>query len=819
MKKLFALGSIALAFAGVKADIQVEWSASAGSSALPDVVSVTYEGDAVKTLTVSPQNSESVVFAGAAISFASDAVISLTANGSIVFSNKVVSASGALSVSRGGALLSWEGEALPVTANPAEGRVIFTGVSIDDLSVASSDFGNAESGLTGFARPYFVSRSEGILECQLQSQKTAEYNAGTTQSAKLVLMQDGENIRASIAWAKTNGTTYGDYRGKLDFTEPVTVNQETLAEIDSPVVNNLTMVYMAAKQMGQVIFAGETEVESFKVEGGVQAVLDAESTQGDIASHVNVSADSMFVFKNAYGRTVTGALSGNGDVLFENDAAYSYFRPGFIYSAGDIETEAKSKFVLFKANACLSTMTGISAVIGCGSKGVLPIAKDGYVLTSKTSTCQDWQIQGLDTTVGKNFMRCANLRFMQDGDDILVKYVSARQGSGEQGVYLQGSHQNMTASNSGNSAAIYWYDLKAFFSEPIELPSTVLSVQNNMVAGDFIVGANAQVSFTAKEALPSFGRVQVLSGAVASLDFGLSQDSTTFYPHISSFCVDRGGKLRQTKKFAIGYMMFVWNEGGMVEVDTPEAGFDTQLNHLMLSDGAEVMAQYIRCGGRHMGRWEVSGSEPSSVTLKKDLTLYGPQDSTEQNPLSGNFQLSVDDVTGNAADDFVFEGKICTPQNSAHTNITFIKSGAGTCLLKGKFDVKGGLDIFGGYMRLGISNAMPDSQSVTMRGGGLSLAANTENTVGVLSIAYAGGSIELNEGSKLTVGSIGFWQIGQIDGRLKIEGPYEPNRQQLVFPMLTAQQRKVITWNGERIMQKADGTLALRPRNLRIIIR
>ena len=122
-------------------------------------------------------------------------------------------------------------------------------------------------------------------------------------------------------------------------------------------------------------------------------------------------------------------------------------------------------------------------------------------------------------------------------------------------------------------------------------------------------------------------------------------------------------------------------------------------------------------------------------------------------------------------------------------------------------------------MRLGVSSAMADSQSVTMRGGGLSLAANTENTVGVLSITYAGGRIELDEGSKLTVANIESWQIGQIDGRLKIEGPYDPNRQQLVFPMLTAQQRKAITWNGERIMQKADGTLALRPRNLRIIIR
>lgn len=819
MKKLFALGSIALAFAGVKADVQVEWSASAGSSALPDVVSVTYEGDAVKTLTVSPQNSESVVFAGDAISFASDAVISLTANGSIVFSNKVVSASGALSVSRSGALLSWEGEALPVTANPEEGRVIFTGVSIDDLSVASSDFCNAESGLTGFARPYFVSRSEGILECQLQSQKAAQYNAGTTQSAKLVLMQDGENIRASIAWAKTNGTTYGDYRGKLDFTEPVTVNQETLAEIDSPVVNNLTMVYMAAKQMGQVIFAGETEVESFKVEGGVQAVLDAESTQGDIASHVNVSADSMFVFKNAYGRTVTGALSGNGDVLFENDAAYSYFRPGFFYTKADMDSEYHTTSMLFRANAKLDKMTGISAVVGCGSKGDLPIANGGYVIKPKTSTSQYWQIQGLDISTGANFMRCADLEFTQVGDDIWVKYAAARQGSGIQGTYLEGALQKVTASKSENTAAVYVYDLKLFFSEPIELPSTVLSAQNNMVAGDFIVGANARVSFPDKKALPSFGRVQVLSGAVASLDFGLSQDSTAFYPHITSFCVDRGGKLRQTKKFAIGYMMFIWNEGGIVEVDTPETSFDTQLNHLMLSDGASVLANCIRCGGRHMGRWDISGNEPSSMILKKYLMLYGPIDATTENPRPGNFQLSVNDVTGDKSEDFIFTGGICTPQNPAHTNNLFIKSGAGTFLLKGEFAVAGGLRIDGGYMRLGVSGAMADSQSVTMRGGGLSLAANTENAVGVLSIAYAGGRIELDEGSKLTVGAIGSWEIGKIDGRLVIEGPYESNRQQLVFPMLTAEQRKAITWNGERIMQKADGTLALRPRNLRIIIR
>jgi len=220
-----------------------------------------------------------------------------------------------------------------------------------------------------------------------------------------------------------------------------------------------------------------------------------------------------------------------------------------------------------------------------------------------------------------------------------------------------------------------------------------------------------------------------------------------------------------------------------------------------------------------MGRWDISGNEPSSITLENDLMLYGPTDATEENPRPGNFQLSVNDVTGDKSEDFIFTGGICTPQNPAHTNNLFIKSGSGTVLFKGKFAVAGGLRIDGGYMRLGVSGAMASSQSVTMRGGGLSLAANTENTVGVLSITYAGGRIELNEGSKLTVGSIGFWQIGQIDGRLKIEGPYDPNRQQLVFPMLTAQQRKVITWNGERIMQKADGTLALRPRNLRIIIR
>jgi hypothetical protein len=211
--------------------------------------------------------------------------------------------------------------------------------------------------------------------------------------------------------------------------------------------------------------------------------------------------------------------------------------------------------------------------------------------------------------------------------------------------------------------------------------------------------------------------------------------------------------------------------------------------------------------------------QPSHVSVKKQLFLYSHIDSTEADPKVGNFQLSVSDVTGDDEVDFTFDGGITTPANPAHTNITFIKSGSGTWLMNGAFTVAGGLQIFDGYVRAGVSGVFSPSQNVIMGGGHLSFAAGTENTIGSLSISHSVSTIEIDEGAKLTVENIGRWIIGQIDGRLRIEGPYVYGRQQVVFPMLTAEQRKVVSWNGERISQKPDGTIILRPRNLRIIVR
>ena len=805
------------------AGLTIEWKAGETPDALGDAVSFTYGNGKVRSMSVATSG-ETVVMTGDPIGFAENAEVALSGNGRMVFSNKVVSAGGTLAVMRPDSQLTWAGESgisLPVTDDPFQGIVVLSGVLLDELDVVSSVFDGKKSDLSGLAKPYFVSRSEGRVECQLQSQVRAQYNAGTTQSVKLMLVQDGDDVRASIAWAKTNGSAYGDYRGRLDFSEATLVNSQTLAVISDPVVDNLTMVRKETSGKGVVVFAGSAEVSTFSVAGGMTVEMDSALAGGEIGSSVDVSTGSRFVFRNSDGGSVTGSLSGYGDVVFENDERHSFFRPGFFYTQEDVDTDGgyHTTSMVFMVNADLSKVTNISAIVGCGTKGVLPIAKDGYVLKTKTATSQYWQIQGLDTSTGANFMRCADIEFTQQGKDIWVKYANARQGFGSQGVYLVGDPQKCTASKNQNSAAVYVCDIKIFFSEPVVPGDTVFSSENAMDAGDLIVGSQSRLSVASCSALPQFGRMIVMSNAVAALDFGLSQDYTGKFPHISSFHVRKGGVLMQRKKFSVGYMEFVWNDGGVVEVSTGESSFDNTLNHLMFADGARLSVNTVRCGGRHMGRWDVAGTQPSHVSVKKQLYLYSHIDSTEADPKVGNFHLSVSDVTGDDEVDFTFDGVITTPANPAHTNITFIKSGSGTWLMNGAFTVAGGLQIFDGYVRAGVSGVFSPSQNVKMEGGHLSFAAGTENTIGSLSISHSVSTIEIDEGAKLTVENIGRWIIGQIDGRLRIEGPYVYGRQQVVFPMLTAEQHKAVTWNGERISQKPDGTIILRPRNLRIIVR
>ena len=752
---LLAAASSVTCFA---ADESHAWTAGASLSTLGSLA-LTYESGSVKTIVATPSDGGTITLTGDAITFAADATVTMAAPGKLVFLNDVAGAG--LTCARTGLQRTYSGAALPAYVEGNLGALMFENLSLDAVSPVSSQFSGV---LSGVARPYFIVREAGRLEVQMQSQYLfSSYNAGQTQSAKLVLVQNGADIYGSVAWTKTNGADYGDYRGRKDFSNDGTV-------VDGH-VDNLTVALTAEMGAAEIAFAGALS-GALSAVGGIRVSIDAQvaASGGVLANAIEAGAGSSVVLRNSQGISVTSAISGSGDVVFENDAVYSYKRDGFFYTTADMDSAYHTTSMVFKTNARLSNVTNVKAVVGCYTKGVLPIANNGYVLVSSTATSQRWQIQGLDKSTGANFMRCANLDFTQVGDDIWVKYAEARQGSGTQGTALTGSQQMITASTSDSvsakGAAVYVYDVELEFADPIELEATALSGANAMVNGDYRVRDGATLSLDAKTTLPCAGTVFAESGGKVLLNFAMSDQSYAYGANTCSFCIQKGGTLRQSKRFAIGYMFSIWNDGGtFVMDDVVDVGFDGILNHLWLRDGAVVVAPNIYSGKLHAGIWSVSGSSPSVATVST-LYLYGQDNATEANPLPRTFIVDVDEVTGDADVDFTVNGTITTPSSVAFTNVTVLKRGSGTWLMNGKLSHVGPTLVSGGLLKLGQTGSMKASQNINLiNGGGIALAEGVSNQVGTVTLQPSG-TLDVPKTSTLVVDSI----VGLSSGVLTIDG-------------------------------------------------
>lgn len=742
--QIVAVAAVTVAFAG---DETPTWDSGATPSTLGSLA-FTYENGAVKTLVATPSDGGTITLSGDAISFAADATVVMAAPGSLVFANDVSGAR--LTCSRTGQQFTYSGAALPACQDGNPGALMFENLSLDAVTPVSSRF---SGDLAGIAKPYFIVREAGRLEVQMQSQHLlSSYNAGQTQSAKLVLVQNGADIYGSVAWTKTNGTDYGDYRGRKDFTDDGIV-------VDG-VVDNLTVEISAGHNTAKVLFTGALTGSVSAKDGAFVAIdVGRSAVAGTFANGLDVGAGSTVDLRNSAGISVTSSVAGSGDVAFENDPVYSYKRDGFFYTSADMDTAYHTTSMVFKTNARLSNVTNVKAVVGCYNKGVLPLA--GSVLVSESTSAKTWQIQGLDASVGSTFKRCATLEFTQVGDDVWVKYASAQQGKADAGSQVTSaspsySPQKVTAStsDSANGVAVYVYDVELEFSEPIELTATALSCVNTMSSGEYRAGQGVNLSINAKTALPCAGAVVADVGSKVLMNFNMGEQAYSYGSNTCSFCIKPGGTLRQTARFSLGYMFSIWNDGGAVVFDRVVAqGFDGHLNHVWLKDGASVTAGNIYSGKLHTGSFVVSGSSPSTTEVNT-LYLYGDNSSTEENPKSRTFTVDVEDVTGDAGVDFTFTGSILTPQNVAFTNVTVLKRGSGTWLMNGTLEHVGATIVSGGLLKLGRTGTMRASQNVALfNGGGISLAEGVSNSVGKVTLS-ASGVLDVPTTSTLVVDSI-----------------------------------------------------------------
>ena len=321
VKRALAL-ALAVWLSALAEDETHRWTSGALPSSLGSLA-FTYENGAVKTVVAAPTAGGTILLLGDAITFADGATVTMAAAGTLRFGNDV--AGRGLTCARTGVHCTYSGAALPAYAEGNPGALMFTDLSLNAITPVSSRFGGT---LSGVAKPYFIERAPGRIEVQMQSQHLlSNYNAGQTQAAKLVLVQNGADIYGSVVWTKTNGTEYGDYRGRKDFDDA--------GETVDGTVDNLTVALTAGMNDAEVAFAGALS-GSVSASGGVRIAIDAgkAASSGVFANAVAAAAGSTIVLRNSCGVSVTGAISGSGDIVFENDAVYSYTGGFLLYSGG-----------------------------------------------------------------------------------------------------------------------------------------------------------------------------------------------------------------------------------------------------------------------------------------------------------------------------------------------------------------------------------------------------------------------------------------------------------------------------------------------------
>ena len=183
---IFAVCSVCMA------DETQIWTSSATPATLGSLA-FTYENGAVQTVEATPSDGGTITLSGDTITFAAGATVTMKAGGKLVFANPVAGAG--LTCARTGLQRTYSGTALPAYVEGNPGVLMFENLSLDAVTPVSSQFSGV---LSGVARPYFLVREAGRLEVQMQSQYLLSiYNAGQTQSAKLVLVQNGSDIYGS----------------------------------------------------------------------------------------------------------------------------------------------------------------------------------------------------------------------------------------------------------------------------------------------------------------------------------------------------------------------------------------------------------------------------------------------------------------------------------------------------------------------------------------------------------------------------------------------------------------------------------------------
>ena len=329
---------------------------------------------------------------------------------------------------------------------------------------------------------------------------------------------------------------------------------------------------------------------------------------------------------------------------------------------------------------------------------------------------------------------------------------------------------------------------------------------------------NAQITVTQNGAIPTNGVVDVWKDGVILANvsgLGAEQGISDGWFDIT---IRNGGEFRTQNGRSGGF-----NYAQLVEVDGGTLCFDYEdtsstgnanryVRYLTLLNGGVLTGKKVRIGNSssNMPYWHVAGTSPST----NDIRLI----------LAGNgerwFKFDVDDVAEGV--DLVCNKNVETLGSSYYCD--FIKEGAGTMEMNGKFELLGGKSIcvYGGSLLLGANSGFLNSstsKNVELKNGGTLAKKGGAQAFDTLAVNDNGGTLELSsaDASMTFADSSGVSWSGT--GMLYVKNFRDKAIRfgTSAAALTDAQQRRIRRFGGGRLYLDKNGYL-IRP-GIAIIIR
>ena len=221
-----------------------------------------------------------------------------------------------------------------------------------------------------------------------------------------------------------------------------------------------------------------------------------------------------------------------------------------------------------------------------------------------------------------------------------------------------------------------------------------------------------------------------------------SPNGATWQNDTATIRVYKGGLVKHNINWT------TWNEqkielrGGTFESQRTSGVTFSYQNNMLFEDGGALTSKggTFWSGNSSAPVWKVRGTSPSSIDAP--LNILGTSGGTLR-----VMTLDVADVTGNDQPDFIFKQDVARYSGFLKAGIN--KTGIGTALLMGVFDLNNGFQVSCGTLMLGISNGWTGG-ALTIQGGTFAVSNNTVNALPMLKVGNRGGKIRLGEGATLS---------------------------------------------------------------------